>query len=35
MLNVNQIKEIVADSIKSAVCIDDQYAEPYQIDPTM
>ena len=34
MLNVNQIKEIVADSIKSAVCIDDQYAEPYQIDPT-
>ena len=30
MLEPEEIKDLIADSIKSAVCIDDQYAEPYQ-----
>lgn len=29
MLEPEEIKDLIADSIKSAVCIDDQYAEPY------
>lgn len=33
MLEPEEIKDLIADSIKSAVCIDDQYAEPYQKAP--
>lgn len=30
MLETEQIKAIVSGAIQSAVCIDDQYQEPYQ-----
>ncbi len=30
MLETGQIKAIVSGAIQSAVCIDDQYQEPYQ-----